>query len=144
MTQLDVLRFYAPPVLALALLQFAVLCVLGTLRVVGIVQRKYPLGQFKLMKAGEIQFSEQTEAAGRNFINLFEVPVLFYALVPWLVLRGEVDPTMLIVLWVFVGLRYLHSAIHLTVNDVRLRFGVFLLSSLTLMAAWALLAQRVL
>ena len=145
MTQPELLRFYAPPVLALALLQFLVLATLGTLRLTGIARRQSPLKYFKLLQRPEgVEFPQHAEAAARNFINLFEMPVLFYALVPLIVLAGIEHGGLLTALWVFVALRYAHSAIHLTVNEVRLRFMVYAASCATLLVAWVLFAGQVL
>lgn len=67
-----------------------------------------------------------------NLKNLFEVPVLFYALAIYLFLVGQVDTLYIVGLWVYVALRYLHSAVHCTVNIVMLRFAVYATSSLVL------------
>ncbi len=79
-------------------------------------------------------------AAADNFRNLFEVPVLFYALVPLLLLTGAVSGTLLGLAWTFVALRALHSAIHLSYNRVLHRFAAYLASTLCLFAMWALYA----
>src|SRR5688572_29194159 len=86
--QPDFLRIIAP-VLALVLLSFVVLAVLGALRLRGLRKRDYPLAYFRLLqKPAGAQLPATAEAAARNFINLFELPVLFYALVPLLALTG--------------------------------------------------------
>lgn len=137
--------YYAPPVLAMAALTFVVLGVLGTRRLVGIVRREYPLRYFKLLQRPEgASFPERAEATARNFINLSELPILFYALVPLLVFANYESPLMLGLLWTFVVFRCLHSAIHLTFNAVPWRFAAFLISCLTLFTAWALFASHAL
>ena len=79
-------------------------------------------------------------AAADNFRNLFEVPVLFYALVPLVLLTGAGSGTLLGLAWAYVALRVLHSAIHLTYNRVLHRFAAYLASTLCLFAMWALYA----
>jgi len=79
-----------------------------------------------------------------NFINLFELPVLFYALVLYLYTTSSVDSFYLVAAWVFAGARYLHSFIHCTGNPVTLRFACYVISSVALWlmifrAAWQLL-----
>jgi hypothetical protein len=44
------------------------------------------------------------------------------------------DPVNLGLAWGYVGLRVLHSLVHATFNDVRLRFALFLASSAALVA----------
>src|SRR5262252_1342423 len=53
-----------------------------------------------------------------NLKNLFEIPVLFYALVLYLFVTRQVDATYVVAAWVFVAFRVLHSAVHCTVNIV--------------------------
>jgi len=67
-----------------------------------------------------------------NLKNLFELPVLFYALSLYLFATGQVDRTYVGAGWVFVGFRTLHSAVHCTVNRVMLRFYLYLVASLAL------------
>lgn len=76
-----------------------------------------------------------------NLKNLFEIPVLFYALALYLFVRGQVDGTFVIAGWVFVGFRALHSAVHCTFNLVLLRFYLYLFSTLAL---WFMLVRAAL
>lgn len=69
-----------------------------------------------------------------NYNHLHEQPVLFYALAFFLTLSGGADPINIYLLWGYVGLRIVHSLIQATVNKVTIRFMVFLVSSLVLMA----------
>ncbi|MAM71783.1 MAG: hypothetical protein CMP91_11650 [Gammaproteobacteria bacterium] len=76
-----------------------------------------------------------------NFKNLFELPVVFYALCLYLYVTAQVDQAVLIGAWIFVGFRVLHSLVHCTVNIVMLRFVLYCLSSLVL---WLMLLREVL
>jgi len=51
---------------------------------------------------------------------------------------GRVDQTALVVAWSYVALRAVHSAIHLTYNNVIHRLTAFALSNVVLMAFWVL------
>ena len=79
---------------------------------------------------------ENVQAAD-NFRNLFEVPVLFYALAAVALAAGHVSPWLVACAWLYVLLRAVHSAIHCTYNDVRHRLAVFLASFLLLAGMWA-------
>ena len=68
-----------------------------------------------------------------NLKNLFEIPVLFYALALYLFVTRQVDPLYLKAAWAFVAFRALHSAVHCTFNLVMLRFYLYLFSTL---AVW--------
>lgn len=67
-----------------------------------------------------------------NLRNLFEVPVLFYAMALYLHATGQVDALHVTAAWVFVAFRVLHSAVHCTFNHVPLRFGLYIASTLAL------------
>jgi hypothetical protein len=73
-----------------------------------------------------------------NLKNLFEIPVLFYALSLYLYATGQVDGTYLVAAWIFVAFRVLHSAVHCTINIVMLRFYLYLISTL---AVWFIAAR---
>jgi len=67
-----------------------------------------------------------------NLKNLFEIPVLFYALVLALFATQQVDAAQVAAAWVFVVFRALHSAVHCTFNLVMLRFNLYLVATLAL------------
>jgi len=67
-----------------------------------------------------------------NLKNLFEMPVLFYALLLYLFATGKVDLAYLSAAWLFVVFRALHSLVHCTFNLVMLRFNLYLMSALAL------------
>jgi hypothetical protein len=67
-----------------------------------------------------------------NLKNLFEMPVLFYALALYLFATGQVDANYVSAAWVFVAFRTLHSIVHSTFNRVSLRFGLYMVSSFAL------------
>lgn len=67
-----------------------------------------------------------------NLKNLFEIPVLFYALVLYLFATGRADTVAVAVSWVFVIFRALHSLVHCTINLVMLRFWLYAISALAL------------
>lgn len=67
-----------------------------------------------------------------NLKNLFEMPILFYAMALYLHAVGQVDSVHLAAAWIFVAFRAAHSAVHCTRNVVMVRFGLYALSSLAL------------
>jgi len=86
----------------------------------------------------------QRVQASDNFKNLFEVPVLFYALCAVLAAAQNVSAFFVVGAWVYVALRYIHSFIHLTYNRVMHRFTVYVLSTVVLFILWAALGLQVL
>lgn len=69
-----------------------------------------------------------------NYNHLHEAPTLFYAVCMVIALAGQGSGTSATVAWAYVGLRVAHSLVQATVNKVMLRFVLFALSSITLMA----------
>src|SRR5262249_48274272 len=67
-----------------------------------------------------------------NLKNLFEMPVLFYALALYLFVTNQVDAAYVYAGWTFVGFRALHSAVHCTFNLVLLRFWLYATSTIAL------------
>jgi hypothetical protein len=67
-----------------------------------------------------------------NLKNLFEMPVLFYALVLYLFAHHQVDAIYLDAAWIFVAFRVAHSAVHCTINIVMVRFYIYAISAVAL------------
>jgi hypothetical protein len=86
----------------------------------------------------------QNVNAADNFRNLFEMPVLFYALCLSLAAAEAVSQFYVACAWAFVALRAVHSFIHCTYNRVMHRFVVYALSSVLLFAMWGVFAAQLL
>lgn len=83
---------------------------------------------------------EQAMSPAYNLANLFELPVLFYALCTYLFLAGLVDEVFVSMAWCYFGLRLVHSVVHCSYNKVMHRFIAYLLSSLLL---WLMLLRAI-
>ena len=71
----------------------------------------------ELMKIPLPASAEQiTKQADRNLINLFEFPILFYAICIVLYVSGKVDAYFVVLGYWFVGLRVAHSLYHIFIN----------------------------
>ncbi len=69
-----------------------------------------------------------------NYNHLHEAPTLFYAVAIVLAIIGQGDGLNSVLAWTYVGLRVIHSIWQATVNRVMVRFALFALSSLVLIA----------
>ena len=76
----------------------------------------------------------QVQWKAENYNHLHEAPTVFYAVALVLAIIGHGDGTNVVIAWVYVGLRIAHSIVQATVNRVALRFALFILSTLALMA----------
>lgn len=134
------------PIFGMFVLISLVLLKLATLRF-DAVKNKAVSTQF--FKTG--QGAGETPAmyyASRNFVNLFEMPVLFYVVCILFYVTSRFDntdvaPNFVYLAWTYVGLRAIHSAVHTTINDVNIRFGLYALSQVVLLVMWIGLFLRV-
>ncbi|MDG0979003.1 MAG: MAPEG family protein [Halieaceae bacterium] len=69
-----------------------------------------------------------------NYNHLMEQPTLFYAVVMILALSGFGDGLNAQLAWAYAGLRIAHSVWQATINTVPIRFLLFMLSSICLIA----------
>ncbi|OQW77088.1 MAG: hypothetical protein BVN32_08490 [Proteobacteria bacterium ST_bin14] len=69
-----------------------------------------------------------------NYNHLHEQPTIFYAIAITHALIGTGDGVNLTIAWAYVALRVLHSLVQVLVNRVIVRFTLFSLSSLCLIA----------
>ena len=98
----------------------------------------------QLATAKQAHETLQNVAASDHFRNLFEVPVLFYALSGFLAITQLTNLLLLACAWGYVVLRAAHTYVHLTSNTVIRRFQVFFASSIVLYVMWAIFALRLL
>lgn len=120
------------PFLAMMLLTAIVWVVLYTRRLNYIFSQRIDSQQLTIPEKGAALIPEEVNWPSYNFRNLFELPVLFYALCLYLFVTGSVDEIFVGSAWAYVGLRTLHSLIHCTANIVKLRFIAYMLSSIVL------------
>jgi hypothetical protein len=84
----------------------------------------------------------QNTRSADHFRNLFEVPVLFYALCGFIAITRLTTLFLLACAWGYVALRALHAYIHLTHNKVVRRFQAFVASTIVLYVMWGVFAVR--
>ena len=86
--------------------------------------------------AAAMAYFEPVEMPANNLKNLFEMPILYFALVTLLLVTGEAGPVQIGLAWVYVALRAIHSWIHIVTKHVPARFMVYLASCVVLSAMW--------
>ncbi|MGH8401925.1 MAG: MAPEG family protein [Gammaproteobacteria bacterium] len=110
--------------------------------------KRWTAGFAGRIKRGEYKVGESTEAPtdvrlpGRNFVNLFEMPVLFYVLCLAAYMTHTVSGTLLVLAWIYLALRIVHSLVHVTYNKIIHRFSVYASSSFLLLAMWIIFAVK--
>jgi len=72
-----------------------------------------------------------------NYNHLHEQPTTFYAVALAAQLGGAADATGMALAWAYVALRVVHSLVQATKNVIMVRFAVFAIGSLVLLALLA-------
>jgi hypothetical protein len=80
------------------------------------------------------QLPPQVRWKADNYNHLYEQPTLFYPIAIIAALAPGSGPTELGLAWAYVGSRVVHSVFQATVNKIEIRFVLFFLSSLVLLA----------
>lgn len=83
-----------------------------------------------------LRYFEPVEMPANNYRNLFEMPVLYFALVPLLLFTNQDSHVQVALAWFYVALRYVHSFVHIGPKKVPVRALLFSLSALVLLAMW--------
>lgn len=129
------------PVIALALWTQGVLGLLPLRRFRAYFRREVEIDDFKFGESARVPAS--VSLPNRNYMNLLEVPLLFYVVCLCFYVTHLGEPLVLVGAWTYVGLRALHSVVHLSYNKVMHRLSVFALSNFVLLALWLRLWWRV-
>jgi hypothetical protein len=122
------------PVAALAALTFAVLLLIPFQRFKAAGQKRVVADDFKLGESTNVP--PEVSIPNRNYMNLLELPVLFYVVCLAIFVTQATTPRAIAFAWAYVGLRALHSLVHLTYNKVFHRLILFALSNVALITLW--------
>lgn len=75
---------------------------------------------------------------GANLRNQFEWPLLFYVACLLLLQQDATSHAAVVLAWIFIGGRLLHSAAQILTGNVRLRGLVFMVNFLAVLGLWAI------
>jgi len=82
--------------------------------------------------------------AANCYLNEFELPVLFYALVAFILITSTNSLIFVLLAWIFVLTRIVRAYVHLGSNVVQMRGLSFGLGALVLIVMWVIFALRIL
>ena len=77
------------------------------------------------------------------FQNQLELPLLFYVLAILAWSTKQADLLFLVLAWIFVVLRILHAAVHVSSNDLAQRAILFIAGAVVLAVMWLIFALRI-
>jgi hypothetical protein len=123
---------------ALGALTFAVLLRIPFVRIRAVRRGQVTVDDFKLGESDRVPVP--VSLPNRNYMNLLELPTLFYAVCLALFVLNKVASADLILAWGYVGLRASHSLVHITYNNVLHRLLLFASSNVVLSVLWLRLA----
>lgn len=123
------------PTFALVALIFVVWFTLYIQRF-GHMRRNPPSADDFANGAAAMRYFRPVEMPAHNLANLFEMPVLYFALVPLLLITHHANHVQVLLAWAYVVLRAVHSFIHIGPKKVPPRFVVYLMSCVVLSAMW--------
>ena len=130
------------PFLSLITLNFLYFPITFHARVTAAKAGRIKMRQFKLMDIGvEDEWVRKTT---RHYSNLFEVPVLFYALILMALVLNLSSPLLSGLAWAYVILRVIQAIIHLGYNNVMHRLCVFSAGNLCLAIFLIIVCREVL
>lgn len=123
------------PTFALAGLTFVVFLVMFVKRF-GHIRANPPRAEDFATGEAALRYFAPVEMPANNYRNLFEMPVLYFALVPLLLLTSQDSHVQVVLAWIYVALRYLHSFVHVGRGKVPVRAALFVCSAVVLSAMW--------
>ena len=124
------------PIVALVAWSIVMLCWMVVTRMPALKKVGIDLSTLVGSKPGALDgvVDDKAQWTAHNYIHLMEQPTLFYAIVFALILMGQNFPLNVGLAWTYVGLRIAHSIVQATWNRILVRFILFALSTLCLLA----------
>ena len=113
------------PVFFMLLLTFLAGVLMYSRRIRAFIQQRLNPDVYRTRNLAQT-LGDKPDAASDNFSNMFELPVVFYALSISLYVLQMVDSFYLVAAWSFVATRFMHHVIHVTYNRVLHRFAVYI------------------
>lgn len=124
------------PVFVLAFWTLGILGMVALVRIRAGFRGEVKPRDFKTGEAAHVP--ERIQLPNRNYMNLLEAPVLFYVVCLVIYVTALPGSAAILLAWLYVAIRVVHSLIHLTYNKVMHRLAVFGISNFVLLALWGL------
>ncbi len=125
---------------AQVLLTLSVLVALGFERVPRIARGEIRVADIAVERTA---YPLRARLLSNNLDNQFQLPVLFFVAALLALWTGAPSWWEVSAAWVFVALRYVHAAIHVTTNRVHRRFFAYTAGLAVLAMLWLMLLIRI-
>lgn len=96
-----------------------------------------------LIRGGDNPWPPRAAQFGDAYLNVFELPVLFYVLSILVVVTRQADIIFVVLAWLFVLCRFLQAYVHTTSNVRKYRSLSFRAGVIVLMVMWVLFAFKI-
>ena len=123
------------PTFALVLLIFVMWIIMFASRAAH-MKRTPPRADDFVTGEAALRYFAPVEMPANNYRNLFEMPVVYFALVPLLILADAANIVQVTLAWAFVALRVAHSYVHVGPKKVPVRAMLYLASTAVLLVMW--------
>jgi len=124
------------PMVALAFWTFVILTLVPMRRVHAVNKGKVSIKEFKHGESAKVP--GDVSIPNRNYMNLLELPLLFYVVCLMFFVTNTVSQLTLEIAWAYVGFRLAQTLIHITYNNVIHRLTMFAVSNFILVSLWLL------
>ena len=124
------------PMFALAAWTLLVLLLIPFARARSARRREIDIDDFKYGESPAVP--PAVSIPNRNYMNLLELPMLFYVVCIVLYVTAGASTTAIALAWAYVVLRVIHSLIHLSYNRVVHRLAAFTASNVALVMLWVI------
>lgn len=129
------------PVFVQVLLIFLLLGLMGRERLGSLASGEVKADDVLL---SDTNYTPRARQFSNCFRNQFELPMLFFVLIAFIVITRVGDILLLALAWTFVLLRYAHAYIHTTSNDLNWRFRAYSAGVIVLIVMWVIFATKIL
>ena len=129
------------PVFVQVALTFALLFWAGSVRVATVKSGAVKARDVALRQPN---WPERATQIINAYQNQLELPVLFYMVMVLAFFSAHMTVTLAVLSWLFVASRLLHALVHVTTNEMRRRFFLFLAGAVILALMWLLFLLDVL
>lgn len=89
-------------------------------------------------------YGPRAQQFGNSFNNQFELPMLFFVLIAFILITRVFGTPLLALAWIFVLSRIAHAFVHTTSNNVMWRTRIYSLGAVVLFIMWLIFAIQIL
>lgn len=125
---------------AMIVLTFSVGGYFLKLRIDAVKTGQVKLGAFRLNNTTDMP--PKILQVSRNYSNLFEMPLFFYSAGILAIVLHLSTPSVILLSWIFVISRSVHSWIHITNNNVIHRLQAFMVGNICVLLMWIILVLQ--